>query len=278
MILYLHFGDPQPDATYRHLLGMIGEFTPVVQALPPDAALADVSGSTRYFDRDAAGLAALIRMRAAAVHDLDVTVGIGPNPLLAQLAAHRGEPGAVRAVLDDPEAITRFLTGLPAGRAARRRPGHRPHPGLVRSAHRRPDRRHPAAHTPAHPGHGDRAQAPRARGRHRPCPRRTGRPTAHLQRRAPLRPRRAQRLPPTRRPDSSRRTARQPAARRAADRSLTDPDRPVRQPYRLLVDHPQPHPARAHRTQPATARGGPRVAPGPGAAAGPGPLPHPARE
>ncbi|MEV7720558.1 hypothetical protein, partial [Streptomyces sp. NPDC088184] len=114
MILYLHFGDPQPDATYHQLLGMIGEFTPVAQALPPDAALADVSGSTRYFDRDAAGLAALIRMRAAAVHGLDMTVGIGPNPLLAQLAAHRGTPGAVRTVPDDPAAITRFLAGLPA--------------------------------------------------------------------------------------------------------------------------------------------------------------------
>ncbi|MFI1224902.1 MULTISPECIES: DNA polymerase thumb domain-containing protein [unclassified Streptomyces] len=114
MILYLHFGDPQPDPAYRRLLDMVGEVTPVAQALPPDAALADVSGSTRYFGRDAAGLAALIRMRAAAVHGLDVTVGIGPNPLLAQLAAHRGEPGAIRSVPDDPEAVTRFLAGLPA--------------------------------------------------------------------------------------------------------------------------------------------------------------------
>ncbi|WP_441350857.1 Y-family DNA polymerase, partial [Streptomyces sp. f51] len=104
MILYLHFGAPQPEPVYRRLLDMVGEFTPVAQALPPDAALADVSGSTRYFDRDAAGLAALIRMRAAALHGLDVTVGIGPNPLLARLAAHRGEPGAVRTVPDDPEA------------------------------------------------------------------------------------------------------------------------------------------------------------------------------
>ncbi|MFJ3530431.1 hypothetical protein [Streptomyces sp. NPDC090132] len=114
MILYLHFGAPQPDPAYHRLLDMVGEFTPVAQALPPDAALADVSGSTRYFGRDAAGLAALIRMRAAALHGLDVTVGIGPNPLLARLAAHRGEPGAIRTVPDDPEAVTRFLTGLPA--------------------------------------------------------------------------------------------------------------------------------------------------------------------
>ncbi|MFE7459510.1 DNA polymerase Y family protein [Streptomyces sp. NPDC012600] len=114
MILHLHFGAPQPEPVYRRLLDLVGEFTPLAQALPPDAALADVSGSTRYFGRDAAGLAALIRMRAAALHGLDLTVGIGPNPLLARLAAHRGEPGAIRTVPDDPEAVTRFLAGLPA--------------------------------------------------------------------------------------------------------------------------------------------------------------------
>ncbi|KIF73795.1 DNA polymerase [Streptomyces sp. 150FB] len=114
MILYLHFG-PQPEPIYHQLLATIHEFTPATQALPPDAALADVSGSMRYFDRDATGLAALIRMRAAAALDVDATVGIAPNPLLAQLAAHRGAPGTIRAVPDDPEAITTFLTGLPAG-------------------------------------------------------------------------------------------------------------------------------------------------------------------
>lgn len=114
MILYVHFGDPQPEPTYRRLMDTLAEFTPMVQALPPDAALADVSGSVRYFDRDATALAALIRMRTAAVFGLDATVGVGPNPLLAQLAAHRGAPGAIRAVPDDPEAITAFLTGLPA--------------------------------------------------------------------------------------------------------------------------------------------------------------------
>ncbi|MFE2296234.1 hypothetical protein [Streptomyces sp. NPDC059452] len=113
MILHLHFG-PQPEATYHRLIGMVGEFTPVSQALPPDAVLADVSGSMRYFDRDAAGLAALIRMRAAAVLDVDTTIGIAPNPLLARLAAHRGAPGAIRAVPDDPAAVAAFLTGLPA--------------------------------------------------------------------------------------------------------------------------------------------------------------------
>ncbi|MEU3709807.1 DNA polymerase Y family protein [Streptomyces catenulae] len=119
MILYLHFGNLPPtgdraEAAYRQLIDLLGAFTPVVQALPPDAALADVSGSVRYFDRDAAGLAALIRMRAAAVLDADTTIGIGPSPLLAQLVAHRGAPGAIRTLPDDPRAVTAFLTGLPA--------------------------------------------------------------------------------------------------------------------------------------------------------------------
>ena len=43
------------------------DITPVVEALPPDAVLADVTGSTRYLGRDTAGLAALIRVRAPAV-------------------------------------------------------------------------------------------------------------------------------------------------------------------------------------------------------------------
>ncbi|MFD6798616.1 hypothetical protein [Streptomyces cyaneofuscatus] len=41
--------DPQ---VYRLLLGLVAEVTPVVQALPPSALVADVSGSLRYFGRD----------------------------------------------------------------------------------------------------------------------------------------------------------------------------------------------------------------------------------
>lgn len=52
--------DPQ---VYRLLLGLVAEVTPVVQALPPSALVADVSGSLRYFDRDPSGLARMIRTR-----------------------------------------------------------------------------------------------------------------------------------------------------------------------------------------------------------------------
>lgn len=53
-------------ARYRLLLGLIAGVTPLVQALPPSALVADVSGSLRYFDRDPSSLARMIRPRALA--------------------------------------------------------------------------------------------------------------------------------------------------------------------------------------------------------------------
>ncbi|MFI5823682.1 hypothetical protein ACIA8I_32000 [Streptomyces rishiriensis] len=53
---------------------------------PPDAALADVSGSVRYFDCDAAEIARLVRVRMLALYGLDCAVGVAPNPMLARMA------------------------------------------------------------------------------------------------------------------------------------------------------------------------------------------------
>ncbi|MDX6330705.1 MAG: hypothetical protein QOI83_3088 [Streptomycetaceae bacterium] len=99
---------------YDRLLGLLHEITPVVQALPPDAALADVRGALRYFGRDAAGLAALVRVRALARYGADCTIGVGANPLLARLAVYDGglpdgpqgrPPGAVRTAPEDLGAV-----------------------------------------------------------------------------------------------------------------------------------------------------------------------------
>ncbi|AGP58935.1 hypothetical protein M271_37700 [Streptomyces rapamycinicus NRRL 5491] len=119
-VLYVRFHPAPGEDVYQGLLTLLGELTPVVEALPPDAALADVRGALRYFGRDAAGLAEIVRVRALARYGVDCTVGVAANPLLARMAAHeaqeaRGaqESGAVRTVPGDPDAVAAFLARKP---------------------------------------------------------------------------------------------------------------------------------------------------------------------
>ncbi|WP_052867534.1 DNA polymerase Y family protein [Streptomyces niger] len=107
-------GPPLGEETYERLLSLLGEFTPVVEALPPDAALADVRGAQRYFGRDAAGIAELLRLRALAWYDVECTIGIAGNPLLARMAAQDAAPGEIRVVPGDPESVAAFLDRRPA--------------------------------------------------------------------------------------------------------------------------------------------------------------------
>ncbi|NEB94310.1 DNA polymerase Y family protein [Streptomyces bauhiniae] len=95
------------------LLGLLEEFTPVVEGLPPDGALADLRGAERYFGRGPVELAALIRVRALARYGVDCVVGAGPGPMLARMALREARPGQVRAVPDEPGAGAEFLAGLP---------------------------------------------------------------------------------------------------------------------------------------------------------------------
>ncbi|WHX21845.1 hypothetical protein QFW82_34885 [Streptomyces malaysiensis subsp. malaysiensis] len=131
-VLYVRFHPVPPEDVYQGLLTLLGELTPVVEALPPDAALADVRGALRYFGRDAAGLAEIVRVRALAWYGVDCTVGVAANPLLARMAAHEAQEsqgaqesggpgggrsgraaGAVRTVPGDPDAVAEFLARKP---------------------------------------------------------------------------------------------------------------------------------------------------------------------
>ncbi|MFI1164257.1 DNA polymerase thumb domain-containing protein [Streptomyces sp. NPDC020801] len=104
---------PMYEAALPGLLGLLEEFTPVVEALPPDGALADLRGAERYFGRDAVELASVIRVRALALHGVDCTIGAGPGPMLARMALRDARPGLTRAVPGDPEAVVEFLAGRP---------------------------------------------------------------------------------------------------------------------------------------------------------------------
>ncbi|MFF3209143.1 hypothetical protein ACFYYB_00645 [Streptomyces sp. NPDC002886] len=97
--------------TYRELFTVLGDITPVVQALPPDGALLDLAGATRYFGQSPAQLADRLQTRLAARYGLVSTGGIGPNRILATLAADTAPPGTVRVLPDDPAEQERFLHG-----------------------------------------------------------------------------------------------------------------------------------------------------------------------
>ncbi len=110
---------PMYEAALPGLLGTLEEFTPVVEALPPDGALVDLRGAERYFRRDVVELASLIRVRALAWHGVDCAIGAGPGPMLARMALREAAPGETRVVPEGPRARTEFL----AERSVRALPG-----------------------------------------------------------------------------------------------------------------------------------------------------------
>ncbi|WP_329561787.1 hypothetical protein OG711_30930 [Streptomyces uncialis] len=136
-VLYIRFRLPEPDITgtgtrpgagtetragaggpgtaLPPLLALLGTVSPVVQAVPPDAAYVDLRGAERYFGRDAAGLASLIRVRALALYGVECAIGAGPGPMLARMAARAAGPGATLTVPGEPDAVRGFLAGRPVG-------------------------------------------------------------------------------------------------------------------------------------------------------------------
>ncbi|ONK15366.1 helix-hairpin-helix domain-containing protein [Streptomyces sp. MP131-18] len=113
-VLYVRFIGRSAAEGHPALLRLLHGITPVVQAVPPDAAFADVGGALRYFGRDAAGLAGLVRVRALALHGTDCVIGVAANPLLARMAADaHGAPG-VAELPDAADAVAGFLADRPA--------------------------------------------------------------------------------------------------------------------------------------------------------------------
>ncbi|MFB7506714.1 DNA polymerase Y family protein [Streptomyces broussonetiae] len=104
---------PMYEAALPGLLGLLEDFTPVVEALPPDGVLADLRGAERYFGRSAVELASVIRVRALARYGVDCVIGAGPGPMLARMALRDARPGVTCTVPEDPDGIAEFLAGRP---------------------------------------------------------------------------------------------------------------------------------------------------------------------
>ncbi|MFD9034544.1 hypothetical protein ACFVZW_25915 [Streptomyces sp. NPDC059567] len=107
MILCVRFRlEDLGEAMLPRLVGLLAEFTPVVEAAPPDTLLADVRGALRYFGWSPVELASVVRVRALALYGVDCVIGAGPNPMLARMAAREARPG-VTLVVEDPAAFLR---------------------------------------------------------------------------------------------------------------------------------------------------------------------------
>lgn len=111
-VLYVRCPDRGRE-TWETLLGLLSDVTPVVEVLPPDAVLADVSGSRRYFGRDAVGIAKMVRVRALALYGLECVIGVAAGPQLARTAAYGAAPGDIRTVADEPGEAAASLAPEP---------------------------------------------------------------------------------------------------------------------------------------------------------------------
>ncbi|WAZ20699.1 hypothetical protein STRCI_001833 [Streptomyces cinnabarinus] len=104
---------PMYEAALPGLLGLLEEFSPVVEALPPDGALVDLRGAERYFGRSAVELASVIRVRALARYGVDCAIGAGPGTMLARMALREARPGVTCVVPEARDGIVEFLADKP---------------------------------------------------------------------------------------------------------------------------------------------------------------------
>ncbi|MEU8790851.1 hypothetical protein [Streptomyces sp. NPDC048643] len=110
--MHVRCPDRLPEDGYRQVLEQMAELSPVVQALPPTAALAELKGALRYHGVDAVRLGEMLRVRTISRLGVDVRVGIGPSITVAATASGQvSRPGGVLAVA--PDRVADWLGPLP---------------------------------------------------------------------------------------------------------------------------------------------------------------------
>ncbi|MGV9631329.1 hypothetical protein ACWDTB_32965, partial [Streptomyces sp. NPDC003487] len=111
-VMHVRCPDRLPEETYRQVLEQLTDLSPVVQALPPSAALVELKGALRYHGTDARRLGEMLRVRTISRLGVDVRVGIGPSITVAATASGQvAQPGGVLAVAADQVAA--WLGPLP---------------------------------------------------------------------------------------------------------------------------------------------------------------------
>ncbi|MER5757235.1 hypothetical protein [Streptomyces sp. NPDC002088] len=111
-VMHVRCPDRLPEELYRQVLEQLSGLSPVVQALPPTAALVELKGALRYHGTDVRRLGEILRVRTLSRLGVDVRVGIGPSITVAATASGQIDaPGGVLAI--DPDQVTDWLGPLP---------------------------------------------------------------------------------------------------------------------------------------------------------------------
>ncbi len=95
------------------VMGIIGEFTPLVEQVSVDEAFMDVRGALRIWP-DPIELARELKRRIRERLKITGSVGVAPNKYLAKVASDLRKPDGLTVVPVEPDAIIRFLAPLPA--------------------------------------------------------------------------------------------------------------------------------------------------------------------
>ncbi|MER6983794.1 hypothetical protein ABT317_44305, partial [Streptomyces carpinensis] len=111
-VMHVRCPDRLPQELYRQVLEQLAELSPMVQALPPTAALVELKGALRYHGVDAHRLGEVLRIRTVSRLGVDVRVGIGPSITVAATASARiPKDGGVLTVAAGQ--VTDWLAPLP---------------------------------------------------------------------------------------------------------------------------------------------------------------------
>src|ERR1700761_9504211 len=91
-------------------IGIIGDYTPLVERLSIDEAFADVAGCTHLFGQPEE-IARIVRQRVRTELGLPISVGVARTKHLAKIASQVAKPDGL--VVVDPDTELEFLHRLP---------------------------------------------------------------------------------------------------------------------------------------------------------------------
>jgi len=98
--------------TSKQIIGIMREYTPLVEVFSIDEAFLDVTGSLSLFGSPE-NIANLIKERIRERFGLTCSVGIAPNKLLAKLASEMQKPDGLTVIA--PDQVARVMERLPIG-------------------------------------------------------------------------------------------------------------------------------------------------------------------